>query len=178
MTENSILDWVLRTPRLDLRPLQPGDVEALEAVLGDPWTMRYYPAPFDRFKVSDWIARNSERVLERMGLYAMVLRSSGELIGDCGPVPQDLPNGKTETELGWHVRRDRQGRGYATEAASAWMGEMFGRGEAHLIALVRPENRPSCRVAEKIGMHIEEDILWNAELKWPHHVYGVSNPNR
>jgi len=96
---------------------------------------------------------------------------------DRRPVPQDLPNGKTETELGWHVRRDRQGWGYATEAASAWMGEMFGRGEAHLIALVRPENRPSCRVAEKIGMHIEEDILWNAELKWPHHVYGVSNPN-
>lgn len=55
--------------------------------------------------------------------------------------------------MGWHVNRQFQRRGLATEAAIAAVGYGFGRlGLDRIISLIRPENEPSWRVAEKLGM--------------------------
>src|SRR5271154_4789363 len=82
---------VLRTQRLTLREFEPGDSGALAAILCDPETMRYYPVPFDRVAVADWIQRNRTRYVDDgHGLWAMILDSSGELIGDCGLVRQSV----------------------------------------------------------------------------------------
>jgi RimJ/RimL family protein N-acetyltransferase len=102
-----------------------------------------------------------------------VERESGDVIGDCGPAPVLLPDGRTEIELGWHIRRDLQGCGYGTEAARAWLEPLAAAGVPRSIALVRPENLASRRVAEKVGMTVRERILWNAELRWPHLVYAM-----
>ena len=76
---------ILETERLLLREFVPDDVDALAAVLSDPETMRYYPAALDRAGVAAWIERNRRRYADAgHGLWAMVLKASGEVIGDCG----------------------------------------------------------------------------------------------
>jgi RimJ/RimL family protein N-acetyltransferase len=161
---------ILETSRLRLREFVPQDADALATVLGDPVTMQYYPAPFDQAEIDHWIRRNRARYFDPgFGLWAMVLKGSGELIGDCGCFVRELEGG-VEFELGWHVRRDLWGRGYATEAAQYCIGYAFTRvGAERIIALVRPENKSSCRVAEKNGMNCEKTIFWRG---YDHCIYG------
>ena len=107
----------LATPRLLLREFMPADVDALEGILGDPVAMQYYPAPFPRAEVEDWVRRNRARYRDYgFGLWAILPKHSGELIGDCGCFVREF-EGNFEFEMGWHVRRDLWGRGYAREAA-------------------------------------------------------------
>ena len=163
--------YILETKRLLLRELAPEDIDALEAVLSDPETMRYYPSALDRAGVSAWIERNRQRYVDAgHGLWAMVLKSSGEVIGDCGLARQSV-DGKDEIEIGYHVRRDLWGQGYAPEAARACRDYGFSRiGAGRLISLIRPENMPSRRVAEKIGLSLWKEVLWK---DLPHCVYVI-----
>lgn len=152
---------VLETERLVLREFEPADTDALFEILGDPLAMRFYPAPFPRAEVEDWIRRNRVRYRDAgLGLWAMLLKDSGQLIGDCGCYVRDVL-GNMEYELGWHVRRDLWGRGYASEAARHCIEYAFYKlGAERIIALIRPENLSSCRVAEKNGMTCERVISW------------------
>lgn len=151
----------LATPRLLLREFMPADVDALEGILGDPVAMQYYPAPFPRAEVEDWVRRNRARYRDYgFGLWAILPKHSGELIGDCGCFVREF-EGNFEFEMGWHVRRDLWGRGYASEAAQRCLEYAFSSLDTErVIALVRPENLSSCRVAEKIGMRCERVIFW------------------
>jgi ribosomal-protein-alanine N-acetyltransferase len=154
----------------------PNDADALEIVLSDPETMRFYPAPLDRAGVEQWIARNMQRyTTDGHGLWAMVLKSTGEMIGDCGLTVQEVA-GVDEVEVGYHVRRDLWGQGLATEAARACRDYGF----AHLpveriISLIRPENLPSRRVAEKNGMTVWKEIVWRG---LPHLVYRIERADK
>ena len=154
-----------------LREFLPADADALALVLSDPETMRFYPAPYDRAGVEDWITRNIRRyAAEGHGLYAMVLKASGELIGDCGLTIQEVDGGG-ETEIGYHVRRDLWGQGLATEAARACRDLGFARWPVErIVSLIRPENVPSCRVAEKNGMSVWKSVMRKNLL---HLVYAI-----
>jgi RimJ/RimL family protein N-acetyltransferase len=162
---------ILETERLRLREFVPEDVDALAAVLSDPETMRYYPAVLDRAGVAAWIERNRRRYADDgHGLWAMVLKSSGEVVGDCGLTRQTV-DGLDEIEIGYHVRRDLWGQGYAPEAARACRDYGFERlGAEKLISLIRPENIPSRRVAEKTGLILWKEVVWRGLL---HCVYVV-----
>jgi [ribosomal protein S5]-alanine N-acetyltransferase len=164
-------DRILETERLLIRRLREPDVDALHAVLGDAETMRYYPAPFDRDGCAAWIEDSIERYArDGFGLYGLELRATGELIGDCGPAVRAI-EGVDEVEMGWHVRRDLWGRGLAPEAARACLAHAFGPlGLRRMTALVRPVNRPSARVAEKIGMTVERRVTHGG---LPHLLYVV-----
>ncbi len=161
---------IFETARLRLRELVPEDADALEAVLGDPIAMQYYPAAFDRKAVEFWIEKNIGRYRrDGHGLWAVLLKSSGELIGDCGGTLQEV-EGKSELEIGYHVRRDLWGNGYATEAALACMQYAFTKlGAARVISMIRPENVQSRRVAEKNGMNCEKVIFWRG---YDHCIYA------
>ena len=152
---------VLETERLRLRHFVPEDVAALEAVLGDPIAMEWYDAPFDHEGVKSWIERNISRYgRDGHGLWAMILKSSGELIGDCGCVLQEV-EGRQQLEIGYHVRRDLWGSGYAPEAARACMDYAFNKlGVECVISMIRPGNRNSIRVAEKNGLVREKVVFW------------------
>ena len=165
---------ILETSRLQLREFVPDDVNALARVLSDPQTMRYYPAPYDRTGVADWISRNRWRYqTEGHGLWAVILKSTGELIGDCGLIHQ-MVDGIEETEIGYHVRRDYWGQGLATEAARACRDYGFAHLRVErLISLIRPENLPSRRVAEKNDMKVIKEVTWHG-LR--HCVYGIDRP--
>ena len=161
---------ILETERLLLREFQPGDADALMKVLGDPVTMQYYPAPMDRSEVEVWIARNRKRYAhDGFGLWAMVLKQSEEVFGDCGCVLQEV-EGKKEVEVGYHVRRDLWGQGYGTEAAKACMEYAFSNfGANRVISMIRPQNMQSRRVAEKNGMRCERVTFWRG---YEHCVYS------
>jgi RimJ/RimL family protein N-acetyltransferase len=168
------MTWHLETERLVLRPMEPPDAVALAPVLGDPVSMRFYPRPFDRDMTEAWVARTLERYRDDgFGLLAMVERATGELIGDCGPVLQDV-DGDRFVELGWHVRRDRQGHGFATEAATACRDHAWStlRPE-RLISLIRPENVPSWSVARRLGF-----TAWRGHVRagMAHVVWSLSPP--
>jgi RimJ/RimL family protein N-acetyltransferase len=172
---------ILETPRLVLRELAAEDADALARILGDPETMRYYPAPYDRAGVEQWIARNRQRYKDDgVGLWGMVLKSTvlkstpsqsaGELIGDCGIIRQEV-EGEHLYEIGYHLRRDFWGRGLATEAAIACRDWAFANLKTdRVISLIRPENLASRRVAERNGMKVWKEVTWRG---LPHSVYSV-----
>jgi ribosomal-protein-alanine N-acetyltransferase len=162
---------IVETPRLILREFSPRDAEALGAILSDPETMRFYPAPFNSSKVEEWITRNLWRYAnDGHGLWAMVLKTNGEVIGDCGLTVQTV-DGANEVEIGYHVRREHWRQGLATEAARACRDFGFAHFPVgRLISLIRPENLPSRRVAEKTGMTIWKDVIRGGI---PHLVYSI-----
>ena len=164
---------ILETQRLLLREFSLDDTNHLARVLSDAETMRFYAAPFDRTEVEEWIARNLRRYAkDSHGLWAMVLKANGELIGDCGLTVQNV-DGTDEIEIGYHVHRDYWRQGLATEAARACRDFGF----AHLpidrlVSIIRPENLPSRRVAEKIGMTVWKEKE-EVRVNFPHVVYSI-----
>lgn len=109
----------LETERLLLRELTDADFEALYEVLADSDIMQHYPYTFDEQRVRNWIVRNKERYeIFGFGLWAVVLKETGEMIGDCGLTLQNI-NGTIKPEIGYHIARKHQRKGYAKEAARA-----------------------------------------------------------
>jgi len=162
---------VLETERLFLRHLTTDDVDAIFAVIGDPETMKFYSQTFTRDDAVRWVARSQERYCsDGYGLFAVVLKSSGEVIGDCGLVRQDI-EGESMLEVGYHVRRDHWGHGYATEAARACLNYAFRNLAADkVVSLILPENLPSRGVAERNGMTIERQVSFHGS---PHLMYAM-----
>ena len=101
----------IETQRLVLREMMEADFDALYKVLGDPEIMQHYPCPFDEHRVRNWIQRNIERYQTfGFGLWAVCLKDTGEVIGDCGLTMQII-DGQIKPEIGYHIRGDQQKRG-------------------------------------------------------------------
>jgi RimJ/RimL family protein N-acetyltransferase len=168
--------WHLETERLALRPFVREDVEQFLPVVSDPISMRFYPRPFDRDMAGRWIERALERYEhDGFGLLAVTEKDSGSLVGDCGPAVMDTSHG-TFVELGWHIRRDRQGRGYATEAGAACRDRAWEALDVdRLISLIRPENVPSWSVARALGFR-----PWLGEVRvgMAHIIWSLSRLGR
>ncbi|ANC32396.1 anhydro-N-acetylmuramic acid kinase [Isoptericola dokdonensis DS-3] len=130
----------------------------MAALLGDAEVMAYYPAPKTRHEVLDWIDWSRRNYAQHGHGLWVIETHDGEFVGDCGLTWQQV-NGSARLEVGYHVRRDRQGQGYATEAAEACRD--FARdvlGASELVAIIHPDNTASRRIAEKIGMeHVDDD---------------------
>jgi [ribosomal protein S5]-alanine N-acetyltransferase len=165
------MSFVLETERLFLRPFAFGDDEALFSVLGDPAAMVYYPRPKTQEEVRDWVSRFRLSFLDRgVGLLAVLLKSTGELIGDCGTVEQEV-EGKAEIEVGYHIRRDLWNLGLATEAAGASVDYALRELKPlRVISLIRPENLASRRVAEKNGLTLDKVVFWRG---YDHCIYEL-----
>ena len=150
----------LETSRLLLRPMTLEDEFALAAVLGDAETMRWYPRPFSREEVREWIERQISRYSSGTGLLGLVEKQSGRLIGDCGVVWQDVED-RMELEAGYHVNREFWNQGLATESARAVIDSAFSDlGVNLVVSMIRPENIASRRVAEKNGLVMSRIIFW------------------
>jgi RimJ/RimL family protein N-acetyltransferase len=160
---------ILETDRLLLRPHVMEDADALAAFLADPVAMEFYPAVLDRHGVKEWIGRNIERYQrDGFGRWAAVLKKSGQIIGSCGPVRQEV-EGRDEIEVGYNILRALWGRGLATEAARVCTAYAFQKlGAQRVISMIRPENVRSVRVAEKNGMTCKKIVFWRG---YDHCVY-------
>ncbi len=143
--------------RLNFLKMTDDNLDDMAAMLADPEVMKYYPRPKSRYEAQAWIDWNKSNYSQHgYGLW-IIETKAGEFVGDCGLTWQ-VVNGRQELEVGYHVRAEMQGRGYATEAAAACRD--FARdvsAAGHLVAIIHPDNRASRRVAEKIGLEFEED---------------------
>lgn len=144
---------ILETERLFLREMTMDDFDALNAVLGDDAIMIHYPYTFDEARVRSWIERNMNRYRnDGFGLWAVCLKDSGEMIGDCGLTLQNI-EGEMLPEIGYHIRADRQGQGFAREAALAVRDWAFANTEyPALYSYCKYTNVGSFKTAESIGM--------------------------
>jgi RimJ/RimL family protein N-acetyltransferase len=161
----------LETERLRLRPYRLEDLDDLHAMLSDPEHMRGYPEPFDREGSLAWLERQIAGYEDPgFALWIVEDRTTGEFLGTAGPALR-VVEGVEEVEVGWHTRPGRKGEGIAPEAGAAARDWAFANLDVdHVISLVRPENQPSCRVAEKIGMHVDREADYKG---FNHRVYRV-----
>lgn len=150
---------LIKTERLVLRELDESDFDALYAVLADSDIMRHYPYTFDEKRVRGWINKNIERYeIFGFGLFAVTLRESGEMIGDCGVTMQNI-DGVICPEIGYHIRRDMQRKGYAREAACAVRDFVFAKTPfCKVFSYMKKSNIASSSVALGIGMKFERDF--------------------
>jgi RimJ/RimL family protein N-acetyltransferase len=165
-----------QTPRLRLREMTDADLDDVFSLLGDAVVMRYYPRTRTRAEAQDWIRWNGALYRSHgFGLWLMTRTDTGEFVGQCG-LSTKVVDDVEETEIGWHVRPEHQGHGYATEAALACCD--LGRntyGLKRLISIIAVDNRPSQRVAEKIGLTVEkrsvvsgfERLIYAGDLQQP-----------
>lgn len=149
---------ILKTDRLFLREMTMDDFDALYKVLADRNIMQHYPYTFDEKRVSDWIERNMNRYNEYgFGLWAVCLKETGEMIGDCGLTLQNI-EGEMLPEIGYHIRADHQRKGYAKEAAAAVRDWAFANTDyPALYSYCKYTNVGSYKTAESIGMHFEKE---------------------
>ena len=154
---------VTQTPRLILRHFDVGDADAIRLLFADPEVMRYGPGVQTPQWADDWLRDWIERRYAAwgFGMWAVVQRRSGAVIGYCGLSRFDNRCAAGEAELGFRLARAHWGRGYATEAARAVRDYAFATlALPRLIALIDPQNRASLRVAEKLDMRYERDVLF------------------
>ena len=153
----------LETERLILREMSMDDYDALYRVLSDSDIMQHYPYTFDEKRVRGWIERNLERYrIFGFGLWAVCIKETGEMIGDCGLTMQNI-GGTIKPEIGYHIRKDMQHKGYAKESAKAVRDWAFGTLPFNEIySYMKYTNIPSAKSAEswgcKFAYEFEDDV--------------------
>lgn len=170
-------DLHIDTPRLYLRMMKESDLDDLLEIFGDPKVMASFDtAPFNREQMQGWLQRNLSHQEEHgFGLFSVILKSEGVLIGDCGLERMEV-EGEQSTELGYDFRSDYWNQGFATEAAQAIRDFAFDSLRLPgLISLIRVGNLASKRVSEKIGMHLDREIDPNGIRYWVYSIERRSN---
>ena len=148
----------IETARLVLRRVTVDDIEELVRIHADPEITRFMGA-WDRERALDWLDQVDHNwQAHGYGRVAITDRASGRVLGRTGLMY--LPQ-FSETELGWTLRRDEWGHGYATEAAQACADWAFRDFELpYLTSLIEPGNERSIRVASRLGMtRLRDDVF-------------------
>lgn len=152
----------IRTERLVLASLGDQWLDAVAAMLADPVVMTYFPRPMTRGESEAWLRRNTERYQRHGTALLAVLRATPhghDFLGDCGLVVRRFGD-RLHLELGYHFAAHAWGQGYATEAARACLSLGFADTTVReIVALIRPENHPSQRVAQRLGMRVDGAVL-------------------
>ena len=161
---------IFETERLYLRELNQNDFGALCKILKDDETMYAYEGAFSDQEVQDWLDRQLSRYREYgFGLWAVVLKETGEVIGQCGLTMQPWKNEEV-LEIGYLFQRKFWHNGYASEAAAACKKYAFEVLKAdEVCSIIRDTNIPSQKVAERNGMTKKD--------AWTKHYRGVDMPH-
>lgn len=143
------------TDRLLLRKFTRADFDAWLPFFRDPESTRYWEGiPDDPLKAC---RQQFDRIFERYekglgGMNALACRRSGDLMGMCGLLVQDV-DGDKELEIGYSLLPEARGKGYATEAGLYCRDAAFARGWSEsLISIIHIRNLPSQSVAKRLGM--------------------------
>jgi RimJ/RimL family protein N-acetyltransferase len=141
------------TDRLILREYTLDDFDALYEILSDEETMAHYPKPFDEDRVRDWIQWNLNNYKKYgFGLWALVLKETGEFIGDCGLTLQII-DGEGLPEIGYHVHKKYWRQGLGKEAAQAVRDWAFTNTTYDILySYMKYTNVPSYKTALANGM--------------------------
>ena len=155
---------MIETERLLIRDWREADLEPFLRHTNTPAVMRWLGGMQDpeAFK-----ARWRERPMvwqqtRGFTFWALERKADGELFGFCGLKLLDAPGSGSvegEIEIGWRLREDAWGQGYAKEAASACLDFAFTRLAApRVIAITVPGNAASQGLMLRLGMRRREDL--------------------
>lgn len=148
------MEHIITTDRLRIRPIEERDAEAVHAYAGDrSITMMMFlpketPEETRRFVDSSVQQWTLSEPIDR----EYVVEWNGDIIGG---VNLERCESASDYEMGWIIRTDCRGRGFATEAAAALIACAFGSLRAErVIAHCDARNAPSERVMQKLGMRL------------------------
>ena len=168
------MQYRIETQRLGLRELRQEDFSALCLFLQDIEVMYAWEYAFSDEQVRGFISNQQKRYrVDGFGYYAAVEKASGKVIGCMGPLMEQI-GGEKFYGIGYILGKEAWGKGYATEAGEACIRYLFENYPAEkVIAEIRPENRASVRVAERLGMKKESQFIKVVNGKqMPHAIYA------
>jgi RimJ/RimL family protein N-acetyltransferase len=164
---------ILETERLAMRHFVPEDIDALAALYRDPEVRRYFPEGTlsdaeTRAELEWYLHGHPDR--PELGLWATMLKDSGQFIGRCGLLPWTIDD-QEEIEIAYMISKSYWGQGLGTEAARGIRDYAFEQlGLKRLICVIDEQNQASIRVAEKIGMTFEKE---GRDELGPFHLYTL-----
>ena len=163
----------MHTQRLVIRQFEPLDWHPVSVYTADPAVMAYIPEGL--FTTSQAQAFVTQQLGDQANAYAVILLSTQQLIGHILFHPWFA---QQTYEVGWVFNKDYHRQGYATEAAGALLRYGFEELQLHrIIATCQPENTPSYRVMEKLGMRREgwfkKCIYRGADYWWDELFYAL-----
>ena len=153
---------IQQSERLIIRPLNQSDVETWKEFLSNERATKHFP---DAMSTPDFAQKWIDSQLKRynnkgMGLMALEHKLTGNLIGQCGLLTQEV-DGVDEVEIGYHVMPQYWAQGYATEAAIFFKNFAFENKIADsVISIIHAENVGSQMVASRNGMTKEKTTIW------------------
>lgn len=161
---------ILETERLYLRRINQKDFTSLCKIMQDEETMYAYEGAFSDAEVQEWLDRQISRYEKwGFGLWAMVLKETDEMIGQCGLTMQPWKEEEV-LEVGYLLQRIFWHKGYATEAATACKKYAFETLNAdEVCSIIRDTNTASRKVAARNGMTVRDS--------WTKHYRGVDMPH-
>jgi RimJ/RimL family protein N-acetyltransferase len=161
---------ILETERLYLREMKQTDFSSLCKILQDKDVMYAYEHAFDDSEAQEWLDRQFARYNQYgFGLWAVILKDTDEMIGQCGLTMQDC-NNRQVLEVGYLFQKAFWHKGYATEAAIACKEYAFEILKAdEVFSIIRDTNTASQNVARRNGMTVTE--------RFTKHYYGVDMPH-
>jgi len=166
----------LETERLLLRPFEARDIEALVGLWTDPEVTRFLGGPRNHEEL--YVAFEEDAAgpsSDPYDLWPVEERATGVVIGHCGLLDKEV-EGREEIELIYVFVKSVWGRGYATEIGLALRDHAFEEmGLSRLISLIEPGNVASDRVAQKVGMRMEKEIVRPGSAV--RRIYAVAKPD-
>lgn len=149
-------ETMLETARLRLRTWDSGDVAPFMAALNTPQVMQWLGGVGQAELYERLYARMTACQVAHGHCFWLVERQSdGQLIGFCGLYVTDRPGSPVDgrTEIGWRLRQDAWGQGYAREAAEACLTHGFSTiGMAQILAYTVKQNAASWGLMQRLGM--------------------------
>ena len=145
----------LQTDRLILRRFLPEDTDAMVAINADPVVMECFPSTMPGEATLAHLERvNSHWDKNSFGLFAVVIRRTGQMIGFTGlSIPPYETPAAPCVEIGWRMTPTAWGNGYATEAATACLNWGFDElGLSEIVSFTFEGNVRSRKVMERLGM--------------------------
>ena len=167
---------VLETNRLSLRRMSFDDWAGIATILQDPDVMTAYEHAFSDDEVKEWIDRQLARYEQYgSGLWAVLRKEDGRLIGQTGLTMQDTPDGQV-LEIGYLFDKAYWHQGYATEAAEGCKQYAFGPLDSdEVFCIIRDNNFASQRVAARIGMRpVGQFVKHYYGMDMPHIIYRIT----
>ncbi|MGN0678357.1 MAG: GNAT family N-acetyltransferase [Oscillospiraceae bacterium] len=161
---------IIETERLYFREMKQSDFNSLCKILQDEETMYAYEGAFSDAEVQEWLDRQISRYQKwDFGLWAVILKETDEMIGQCGLTMQPWKNEEV-LEIGYLFQRAFWHKGYAIEAAKACKKYAFENLNANEVcSIIRDTNTASQNVAIRNGMTVADT--------WTKHYRGVDMPH-
>jgi len=157
-----VAEVIAETERLILRPWREEDRAVYLATCNTPLVTRHLDGPAKVEDVDAALSRIAKSQAERgFSFWAVERKADGAFLGYCGlRICDDLQrpvNG--DVEIGWRLREDAWGQGYAYEAAQASLDWAWANLDAaRVVSFTVPANEASWRLMERLGMARRPDL--------------------